>query len=48
MDLSRGSHNPRFFIPIQDRLMHEADLKREKREKMKREQEMLMMQECSF
>ena len=28
--------------------MHEADLKREKREKMKREQEMLLMQECSF
>ena len=28
--------------------MHEADLKREKREKMKREQELQLMQECSF
>jgi hypothetical protein len=28
--------------------LHEADLKREKREKLKREQELLVMQECSF
>ena len=28
--------------------MHEADLKREKRERMKREQDNAMMQECSF
>ncbi len=34
--LSRAS-NPRFTVPIQDRLLHEADLKREKRERMKRE-----------
>ena len=35
-------------MPIQDRLLHEADLKREKRERMKRELELLQMQECSF
>ena len=35
-------------LPIQERLLHEADLKREKRERLKREQEMVMMQECSF
>ena len=45
--LSRGS-NPRGFVPIQDRLLHEADMKREKREKMKRDQELMVMQECSF
>jgi len=37
--LSRAS-NPRFTVPIQDRLLHEADLKREKRERMKRELEL--------
>jgi hypothetical protein len=35
-------------MPIQDRLLHEADMKREKREKMKRDQELMVMQECSF
>jgi hypothetical protein len=35
-------------LPLPERLMHEADLRKEKREKMKKEREMEMMKECSF
>lgn len=35
-------------MPLQDRLLHEADLRKEKREKMKREREQEMMKDCSF
>jgi len=33
---------------LPDRLLHEADKRKEKRERLKREQEMALMQECSF
>jgi hypothetical protein len=33
---------------LPDRLLHEADLRKEKREKLKRELEMEQMKDCSF
>ena len=35
-------------IPLADRLMHEADRRKENRERMKMLQEMEEMEECSF
>lgn len=35
-------------LPLPERLMHEADLKKEKREKLKRELEQEAMKDCSF
>ena len=35
-------------LPLPQRLMHEADLRKEKREKLKRELEQQQMRECSF
>jgi hypothetical protein len=35
-------------MPLPDRLLHEADLRKEKRERMKRELEMEKMKDCSF
>ena len=53
-DFSRRQHstNTSFMfgeqLPLQERLLHEADRRRENREKLKREQELQLMQECSF
>jgi len=33
---------------IEDRLTHEADQRKEKRERLKRENEMNLMKDCSF
>lgn len=35
-------------LPLPERLLHEADLKKEKREKLKRELELQQMKDCSF
>jgi hypothetical protein len=33
---------------LEERLLHEADLRKEKREKLKRDLDMEQMKECSF
>lgn len=35
-------------VALPERLLHEADRRREKRERLKREQELQLMEECSF
>eukprot|EP00347_Sterkiella_histriomuscorum_P013421 403364769 len=35
-------------LPLPQRLMHEADIRKEKREKLKREHEQQLMKDCSF
>jgi hypothetical protein len=35
-------------LSLPDRLLHEADLRKEKRERLKREFEMEQMKDCSF
>jgi len=44
-----GQRNgPYDSLPLPERLLHEADLKKEKREKLKRELEQEQMKDCSF
>lgn len=45
--LTRGSFGYRFGT-LEERLLHEADRKRENRERLKREKELNEMRECSF
>lgn len=35
-------------MTLEERLLHEADMRKEKREKLKRELEMEQMKDCSF
>jgi hypothetical protein len=42
------SSNPYDSLPLPDRLLHEADLRKEKRERLKRELELELMKDCSF
>lgn len=45
---SRSLNKENDDVPLPERLMHEADLRKEKREKLKREVEMEQMKDCSF
>ena len=43
-----GKNSTYDSLPLPDRLLHEADLRKEKREKLKRELELEQMKDCSF
>ena len=42
------SKNKENQLPLEERLLHEADKRKEKREKLKREMELEMLKDCSF
>ena len=48
MKASRSLNKENGDVPLPERLTHEADLRKEKREKLKREVEMEQMKDRSF